>query len=566
MKRRYAAPVLVLITLTVGSATAQFRPVTDAVLRDPDPADWPMVRRTYDAASYSPLTQIDRQNVRELELAWVWGINPGSPAALDQLGAVVHDGVLYLQNPGDVVQALDAAAGDLIWEYRYPIPQGLEGRSRVRGGVMLHDDKVIFYTADSRIVALDARDGRQVWQTAPANTDEGHSFAYSSTGIIAEGKVISGTAGCGRFLEGSCYVSAHDAATGELLWRTSTVPGPDEPGGDTWADMPPEFRAGGDVWITGSFDPELRLLYWSAAQAKPWHRESRLTGDAALLYTNSTLALDPDTGDIVWYYQYIPGESFDLDESFEFVLVDIEGRKSGFMMGKHAVLWQLDRETGELVRASDMGLQTVGEIDPERGFMGYREGIIRPLGEAHYICPSQSGFKSWRAMSYNPGTQAFYIPMSLTCGEHTYVEVERAVGRGGTGGAGRVNRFHPAAQENVGQILAVDASGTVLWTHRQRAGMGSSVLSTAGGLAFAGDIDRWFRAFDVDTGAVLWQRRLSTVVTGFPISYSVAGRQYIAVPTGWRGGDMLTSIPRQLTPEIVWPRAGNALYVFALPE
>lgn len=559
--------VLAMVMTTAGAPTAaQLRPVTDEILRSPDPADWPMVRRTYDARSYSPLDQVDRTNVGDLELAWVWGIETGASAANDQMGPVVHDGVLYLQIPGDVVQALDASAGDLLWEYRHPIPEGLEGRSRVRGGVMLYQNRVIFYTADSRIVALDARDGSHLWQTARADEEGGHSYVYSSTGIVVEGKVISGTTGCGRFIEGSCYVSAHDAASGELLWRTHTIADPGEPGGDTWADLPAEYRAGGDVWTTGSYDPELRLLFWGVAQAKPWHRESRQTGDAALLYTASTLALDPDTGEIVWYHQYVPGESFDLDENFEFVLADVDGRKSGFMMGKHAVLWNLDRETGELVRASDMGLQTVAKIDPERGFLGYREGVVQPVGEPHFICPSQSGFKSWRAMAYHPGTQAFYIPMSLTCGEHTYVEIEQTLGRGGTGGTGRMNHHHTSDPENTGQILAVGVDGEVLWQHRQRAGIGSSVLSTGGGLAFVGDIDRWFRAFDVENGEILWERRLSTVVTGFPISYSVDGRQYVAVPTGWRGGDMLTSIPRQLTPEIVWPRAGNALFVFALPE
>jgi alcohol dehydrogenase (cytochrome c) len=559
--------LLVLLMTAAGeSAAMQFRPVTDEMLRDPDPADWPMIRRTYDAQSYSPLSQINRENVADLRLAWVWGIEPGVPAAYDQIGVVVQDGVLYLLNPGDVVQALEAATGELIWEFRHRIPQGLEGRSRTRGGVMLYDDKVIFYTADSRIVALDARDGRLVWQTPSASVEGGHSYFYSSTGIVVQGRVISGTIGCERFLEGSCFVSAHDAATGELLWQTNTVPNPGEPGGDTWADLPAEFRAGGDVWITGSYDPELRLLYWSTAQAKPWHRESRRTGDAALLYTNSTLALDPETGEIVWYYQYVPGESFDLDESFEFVLVDVGGRKSGFMMGKHAVLWHLDRETGELVRASDMGLQTVAEFDPERGFVRYHEGMIRPLGEPHFICPGRSGFRSWRAMAYHPGTQAFYIPMSLTCGEHTFGEVPMTLGSGQNGEIGRVDHYHVSDSVNTGQLLAVDVNGAVLWTHRQRAGFGSSVLSTGGGLAFVGDIDRWFSAFDVDSGEILWRTRLSTAVTGFPISFSVEGRQYIAVPTGWRGGHILRNIPMALTPEVRWPAAGNALYVFALSE
>lgn len=151
---------------------------------------------------------------------------------------------------------------------------------------------------------------------------------------------------------------------------SGTIARPGEPGGDTWGDLPFEFRAGGDAWITGSFDPELNLLYWSASQAKPWAAPSRgLTVEDAALYTNSTLALNPDTGEIVWYYQYVPGESHDLDENFEFILIDLEDHKAGFMMGKHAILWHLDRETGELVRATDLGLQNLFQTDVEEGFV-----------------------------------------------------------------------------------------------------------------------------------------------------------------------------------------------------
>ena len=302
-----------------GTATyasiADYIPVTDAMLRDPDPDDWLMYRRTYDGWGYSPLDQITRDNVHQLALAWVWSM----PAGTNQPTPLVHDGVLYLANPGNVIQALDAASGTLLWEYHRALPESL--RTGLIRNLAIFEDTLFLASRDAYLVALDACTGDVVWETQIADYRQGYS--NSAGPIVADGKVVNAINGCSRFQPDSCFITAHDARTGEELWRTLTIAQPGSPGGDTWGDLSLTLRGGGDSWITGSYDPELRLIYWPVAQAKPWVPASRgLTVHDAALYTNATLALDPDDGSITWYFQHVPGEALDLDEAFEKVLVD----------------------------------------------------------------------------------------------------------------------------------------------------------------------------------------------------------------------------------------------------
>lgn len=554
---------LVLFTTGAGFLAVHAAPVTDEMLANPDPADWLMTRRDYAATSHSPLNQITRDNVKDLQLAWAIGMEPGPYEG----GPIVHDGIMYLYNSQDVVQALDAATGDLIWEYRYDVPQGLESQARLRGGLILYEDTVILHAVDATIVALNAHDGSVVYETTTIDTAR-TSIRHTSTGIVADGVIITGYTGCERFFDDSCFVTGHDARTGEELWRTYTVAQPGEHGGDTWADLPVLFRGGADAWTTASYDPELGLVFIAASQAKPWNHHARGTEDAELLYTNTQLALDPHTGEIVWYYQYIPGESYDLDEAFELVLADIDGEKYGFMMGKHAVLWQLNRETGELVRASDMGLQNVANFDPELGFVGYdEEKWNTPLGDMVFQCPSAAGFKSFRTMAFNPDLGAFFVPMNIQCAFTSYRDVDFVEGGGGHGSGGREQTFHPDYPDTVGKVLAVDVNGEELWSIDQYAIISSSILSTGGDLVFYGDIDRGLYAVDAETGEKLWQTRLTTRVGNSIASYAVDGKQYIAVPTYGTGGASWDNlVPQAMTPDIVWPKSGNALFVFALPE
>ena len=372
MKSRIGLRVLIVLVLSgswwLFAQVKDFHPVTEAMLRNPAPGDWLNWRRTDSAWGYSPLDQIKRDNVQKLQVAWSWAMEDGAQESTP----LVHDGIMYLPNPHGVIQALDAASGDLIWEYQPKAREVSAPSDSVIGGVQrniaIFDDKIFGTTNDAHIIALDARTGKLVWETVVADSKQG--YGYTSGPIVVRGKVIAGINGCSRYKEDVCFITGHDAATGKELWRTSTIARPGEPGGESWGDLPLRFRAGGDAWISGSYDSETNLIYWGTAQAKPWARVARGTdGDA--LYTNSTLALDPDTGKMRWYYQHLRGETHDMDEVFESVLIDLNGRKSLFKMGKLGILWQIDRTNGTFVHATDLGYQNLVEVGPESGTVTY---------------------------------------------------------------------------------------------------------------------------------------------------------------------------------------------------
>ncbi len=566
MRHRVRLLAAVILLLVVAFAKApdgqgrRFTPVTDAMLLAPEPSEWPNWRRTLDGWGYSPLAQINTKNVHQVQLAWSWTLQPGQ----SQPTPLVSQGVMFIPIPGGGAQALDAATGDLLWEYKATPVAGPPRTSPMRT-LAIYGDKVYIAVADARLVALDARTGRVVWDHQVADNKMG--YAYSSGPIIVRGMIVAGINGCSRYKNDICFISAHEAETGKELWRTSTIARPGEPGGDTWGDLPLTFRAGGDAWIPGSYDPKTNLIYWGTSQAKPWTRFARGTdGDA--LYTNSTLAIDPATGKIVWHYQHIPGESHDMDETFERILVELDDRPSVFTMGKLAILWELDRKTGAFRHAHDLGYQNLLDVDPRTGKAAYRaDKLPQAAGVELTFCPSTSGFKSLRAMAYHPQTQAFYVPLNLTCQRGTFNDVKKVEGGGGSGSGRRLNLIHPESPDGLGEFLAMSAkTGRVLWRHRTRTPPNTSALTTGGGLVIVGDWDRYLYVHDAATGKVLYQTRLPTSVQGSPISYAVAGRQYLAIPVGTGGGAWVNTIPADVIPDKTPPPAGNGLFVFALPR
>jgi alcohol dehydrogenase (cytochrome c) len=551
------------------------RPVTDAMLASPPEGDWLMWRRTYGVSGFSPLKQIDRTNVARLRQAWSWNI----PVSQNETTPLVHDGVLFVMSAG-AVEALDGATGDLLWQYRRPIlPTDLGGGTQHRNkGMAIWGDKLIAETVDKHVVALDIHTGKVVWDQqiaiADAPTDpENVKPQTFGVPIVADGKVVLGVSLAIDTPSGN-FIVALDANTGKEVWRFKTVAQPGQPGGDSWNGAPPNERFGAGVWTGGSYDPARKLVFFGTGNTYDAgtlllpHREKGASNDA--LYTDTTLALDVETGKLKWFYQHMQRDVWDMDWVFEQSLatlpVDGKPRDVVLTAGKLAIFDVMDRATGQYLFSKDLGLQNlVVKIDPKTGRKTTNPALEPVSGKPLFLCPSSSGARSWPTTALDPQSHVVYVPMVETCTNYTWTARPPAeVAKGG------LDMAYPAVPPKdtdgkFGRLEAVDlVTRKPLWTVRQRAGMTSSVLGLSTGVVFAGSMDRMFHAYDAKTGKVLWETRLSASPNSSPITYAINGEQYVAVVAG--GGGAFDGAAKPFTPEIDSPAPGVTVVVFKLPK
>jgi alcohol dehydrogenase (cytochrome c) len=552
-------------TVTLPNPLENFRPVDDAALAGPPASDWLGWRREFNAHGYSPLAEIDRGNVGQMRLAWSWALPSGSAEGVP----VVRDGTLFMQSYGDVVQALDARSGDLLWQYRHTLEQGASPFHK--RGIALYGERLYVATSDAYVVALDVHDGAVAWAQRVGDFRERE--VINGGPLVARGVVTVGTTATGVGAKGGGpQIVGLDADSGDLLWSLGTIARPGEHGGESWNGVPFEERTGASVWVPPSFDPVTGLVYFGTGNTYdtgPLLRPNEtpgVTSDA--LYTNSTMAVDPLTGELVWYVQHFPNDQWDLDWAFERQVLDLtvrgERRRAVLTAGKIGIYDAVDAATGEFLFSIDLGLQNiVTSIDPVTGEKHVDTNLYPGRGEMHLICPHGAGAKNYLPASFEASSGLLYVPLNEAC-----MDVYPVPGGGAGALSSGVNwgiRPLPDSDGLYGRLQVLDlATREPVWTVRQRAPLTSGVLATAGGVVFVASQDRFFRAHDARDGAMLWEARLNDVSSSSPISYAVDGKQYVAIVVGEGGFHARSFAP--LVPELVSPpNRGSAIWVFTLP-
>jgi alcohol dehydrogenase (cytochrome c) len=519
---------------------------------DAEPQNWLTYYGTYNGQRFSRLAQVTPANVRSLGVAWQYqepplGLMAGQVGFSLQAAPIVVDGVMYMTGPDAVVWALDAATGAVLWKYQHavsldtPLCCGTSNR-----GVAVADGKVMFATPSGHMIALDAVTGKLIWNTTFLDVRAGESSTAAP--LVVKHLVLIGSAGAEFGVRG--HIDAFDIATGRRVWRRYNVPKPGEPGSETWPAKGDAWaRGGGTAWTTGTYDPELNLLYWGIANPGPLFTPEVREGDN--LFTNSIVALNPDNGELKWYFQTTPHDQWDYDAVSEPILFDRDGRKLLVQFNKNGYYYVLDRVTGKLLHALPFVRTTWGDVDSLTGKVTVR---LTPSEKGTVICPGAAGGKEWTHASYSPRTQLIYVPVIEQCA--TFVRHVQEF-REGLGYWGSVP--NPVAGEHWGYVKAIDpVAGKEVWAYRTKYPVVASVLSTASDLVFAGEASGEFDALDARTGKLLWQLQTGSGIHSSPVTYSVAGKQYFAVPSGWGGW------VKGFAPELAASPHGDAIVAFAL--
>src|SRR5215475_13154362 len=569
------------LALAAGAAAQvqNYKPVTKEMLENPSPEDWLMFSRTYDAQRYSPLNQINRQNVSRLALAWSRGLPSGATESIP----LVHDGVMYLIAPGGAIDALDATNGDLLWEYKHKMAQGQSAANSRSKAIAIWDDIIVFTAPDSTIVGVDARTGEPRWSTPDPR-------GHTSGPIVVDGKAITGGT-CTGGLRANCYIAAHDAKTGKELWKFYTAQGTNDVNPDTWGGAPEEKRTTSTWGLPGTYDPVRKMVYWGIANPTPNTRMERHGGNPDAiprvapsdLYSNSTVALDPNTGKLAWYYQHLPGDDWDQDYTNERILLrtainpdpkfvkwinpDVprnQQRNVAVNVGEGGGLFVIDRDNGQFLWAMPFPYDSpeflISNIDPKTGKTTINwDLVLKQPGERHVICSYNT--KSYWPMSYHPRTNSLYVPYVDNC-----LDMTAAAPASGDKPATPERRSgvrRPGSDpEKFGGLAKVNVTtGRIDRIYEGRAPGVAATLATAGDVIFWGDLNRKFRAFDADSGKVLWETTLGGPVSNSTITYAVNGKQYVAVLVG--NGGLMAGLLREAGVEPTPFK--NGLYVFALP-
>jgi len=574
------APESIKGTTIAPHPLTSYAAVTDTMLRHPDPSDWIMMRGNYEGHGFSNLKQIDRTNVKGLQLAWARVMEPG----INEATPIIHNGVMFLGNPNDVIQAIDAATGDLLWEYRRTLPSIQAFHNNFWGqrkrSVFLYEDKLYTVTRDNFVLALDAKTGKELWEVNRG----GDLYVTNTSGpIVVNGVVIAGS-NCQEAAHG-CYVTGNDAATGKELWRNTVIPNKGEPGDETWGGMPFEQRWMTDVWGPITYDPELNLAFYGSSGVGPAADVQRgVKGVATLAGTNTRFAVDPKTGKIVWKHQVLPQDNDDQECTFEMMPITTpvhpDAKAEGMMaVGRHAdsasrrtltgvpcktsIMWSFDEAKGDFLWAKSTVFQNlVNGIDPKGKVTVNPDEVMTDIHKVYHQCPTHAGGRDWPFAAYSPDTNVMYVELQNLCTDYR-VRADNIPSQPHDqyNTLGKV--LISDGSTNIGRLDAISVeTGNTLWSWETPASNYSPVLATASGLLFNGGMDRYLRALDQSDGKVLWQTRLGSQVFGAPVTFSVAGRQYIAVAAG--GG--YNTGPVQLRPDLDQPSGSNMVYVFALPQ
>jgi alcohol dehydrogenase (cytochrome c) len=538
-------------------------PVTEAMLSNPAPGEWLSWRRGHQGRGFSPLKEINKDNVGKLQMAWSLTL-PAGPNTIEPL---FHDGVLFVYAYGDRVFALDGETGDELWRYERRLPENQRLTSKRTLG--LWGNKLYTATSDAHIVALDTKTGRVVWDR---DVGQGGTGRISGGPLVANGVVMQGLVGAQ--IPGGSSIAALDAETGEPLWRFRTVAQPGTPAGDSWNDLPADKRGGGSVWTSGTYDAELDLAFFGPGptyDTGPMRfpvNKPGISNDG--LYTDTTLAFRPRTGQLVWYFQHMRNDQWDMDWAFERAIIPLQvngrTRKAVVTSGKEGWFDALDAATGEYLTSFDMGLQNfITGVDPKTGVKKIDPAKL-PGGLDHIItiCPWGGGGRNWMPTSHDIDRNVFYVVAVDACMALTPLPKGQAGGFLSTGVNASISP-RPDSDGRFGLLQAIDTrTGKTLWKARQRAPQTTGVLSTAGGVVFAGALDRSYSAYDAASGRKLWNVGLPEVPNGTPITYAVNGKQFVALIAGY-GSPSTTTWPG-LVPEITLPSVrSSAVFVFALP-